>query len=111
VTGLELTDLARKILARAPRPIPRYGSTQWLALPVDDLSRFAAVLVAAECWRDHCSTERVAEYLREQMDREDRAVLRRIRGTSRDVQEALAQTLPGYANSPSYAELARRRAG
>lgn len=32
-------------------PIPRYGSGEHLALPVDDLRRRASELVAAEAWR------------------------------------------------------------
>lgn len=37
-------------LNRAQRPIARYGSAQWLALPDDHPGRFAGLILAAECW-------------------------------------------------------------
>lgn len=105
------TALARSILSRAPRPIPSYGSPDWTALPKNDLRRVASVLVAAECWRDHCSPARVAQDLVERMDEEDRSILRRLRETSWGVGEALRANLPGWPSSPSHAELVRRRTG
>lgn len=107
--ALPMTGLARRILDRCPRPLPKYGSDEWVALPKDDLRRFGAVLLAAECWRDHCSPQRIAADLIEGFRSEDRAVHRRLRATSRDVAIALDNTLPGWAGSPSHAELARRR--
>lgn len=108
--ALPMTGLARRILNRCPRPLPRYGSDEWAALPKDDLRRFGSVLLAAECWRDHCSPQRIAADLIEGFRSEDRAVLARLRGASADVRNALAETLPGWVGSPSHAELARRRA-
>lgn len=49
----------------------------------------AAVFVAAEAWREHCSAERVAEDLRERFEAQDREVHRRLRETSYDVQQGL----------------------
>lgn len=37
-------------LARATKPILRYGSAAWLALPNDHPGRFAGLVLAAECW-------------------------------------------------------------
>lgn len=41
---------AQRMLAAAERPLPRYGSPEWLALPEGDRRKVAAVIVAAECW-------------------------------------------------------------
>lgn len=41
---------ARQLIDRAPKPIPAYGSTEWLSLAGDDVSKVAATVVAAECW-------------------------------------------------------------
>lgn len=49
----------------------------------------AAVFVAAEAWREHCSAERVAEDLRERFEAQDREIHRRLRETSYDVHEGL----------------------
>lgn len=34
----------------AEKPLPSYGSPEWLALPEGDRRKVAAVVVAAECW-------------------------------------------------------------
>lgn len=41
---------AHRLIAPAPKPLPRYGSDEWLALPEGHPSKIAAVVVAAECW-------------------------------------------------------------
>lgn len=63
----EITALTRDILARAGRPIPRFGDRDWHALPEGDLRRVAAVLIAAEAWREHCSAARVAADLQQRL--------------------------------------------
>lgn len=103
----DLTALARDILARAERPIPRYGSDEWIELPENDLRRVAAVIVAAECWRDYTSPETVFEDLIESQRVDDALVLARIRATSADVRDGLP---PGWAGATTNAELKRRRA-
>lgn len=75
---IEPTALTRDVLARAGRPIPRFGSPEWDALPEQDLRRVAAVLIAAEAWRDHCSPDRVAEDLEDQLDADDLLVRDRL---------------------------------
>ncbi|MDQ1626408.1 MAG: hypothetical protein QOI54_152 [Actinomycetota bacterium] len=87
--------------------LPRYGSRQWEALQPGDQRRWAAVIVAAEAWRDHCSPERVAGDLRQQMADEDAALYRRVREASWDV--AGARDWAALAKSPTHAELVARR--
>lgn len=41
---------ARRMIEVAAKPLPRYGSDEWLALPEGDARKVAAVVVAAECW-------------------------------------------------------------
>ena len=41
---------ARTLIDRSPKPIPTYGSTDWLQLPLDDPRRIAGVVIAAESW-------------------------------------------------------------
>jgi len=52
-------------LARPHGDIPVYGSQDWCDLPATDPRRFAAVVVAAECWRAEFTEERVRERLAE----------------------------------------------
>ena len=40
----------RSMLADVPRPIPKFGSPQWLALPDGDRRKVAGVVVAAESY-------------------------------------------------------------
>lgn len=103
----EFTPLARQLMAKAPRPLPQYGSLQWFLSP--DEVRYAAMAVAAECWRDHCNPLTIAEELIERLEAEDRSVLRRLRETSADVREGLNTYSPGWVDAPSHAELERRR--
>jgi hypothetical protein len=97
------------VVAHPGEPVPRYGHPGWRALPWRDRRKWAAALIAAECWRDHCSAERVAADLRASMAAEDRAVLSRLRRTSAEVREALNASSSGWARGPSHAELVRRR--
>lgn len=106
----DITPLARHLLRRVPAgaDIPSYGSWAWSILPDQDPRRAASVIVAAECWRDHRSPQRVAVDLRGQLAEEDAAVWRRIRETSWDVSAAADW---GRASSrPTWAELESRRA-
>lgn len=41
---------ARQLIDRAPKPLPTYGSTDWLMLAADDPAKIAGVVQAAECW-------------------------------------------------------------
>lgn len=41
---------ARRMIDAAEKPLPAYGSPEWLALPDHDRRKVAAVVVAAECW-------------------------------------------------------------
>lgn len=41
---------AARLIGAAMKPIPRYGSPEWLALPEGSPAKVAAVVVAAECW-------------------------------------------------------------
>ncbi|WP_163548367.1 hypothetical protein [Candidatus Frankia nodulisporulans] len=51
--------------ARDLGPVPRYGSTEWIDLPVNDPRRLAAVVIAAECWRLDEPTGAWAQALRQ----------------------------------------------
>ena len=87
----ELTPLARQLIGRLPHgaQIPHYGSTTWNMLADQDPRRAAAIMVAAEAWRDHCSPERVAADLLAEMAERDDDIARRLRETSWDVHAAL----------------------
>jgi hypothetical protein len=41
---------AERMIRAAGKPIPRYGSPEWLALPDGDRRKVAGVVVAAENW-------------------------------------------------------------
>lgn len=41
---------AQRLMSRAARPLPRYGSREWLALPEGHPAKIAGVVLAAECW-------------------------------------------------------------
>jgi len=105
-----VTPLARHLLGRVPvgADIPSYGSWAWSVLPDQDPRRAASVIVAAECWRDHRSPQRVAADLRRQLAEEDAAVWRRIRETSWDV--SAAADWDEQSRKLPYAELEARRA-
>lgn len=111
---MHLLPDTRVVLGWAGRPIPRFGSPEWHALPRHDDRREAAVWIAAEMWRDHCSPERIAEELRRELAflrrLVDQEILRAHRQTSADVRHALRATLgPDWWKAPSYAELQRRQ--
>ena len=86
---MSITEDARVALAWAEKPIPAYGSHVWQSLERDDPQRLAAVYLAAECWREHRSTERVAEELRGRLAAEDAAVVRRLSEAAVDVRANL----------------------
>lgn len=56
---------ARRYLDAVPRPIPRYGSPEWQALPEGPV-KVASVVVAAEAWVRDC--EHAAENLRAELE-------------------------------------------
>ncbi len=116
-----MTPLARLLIDRVAdrSSTPRYGSPAWDALPDQDPRRAASITVAAEAWRRHCSPEQVAADLLAEMAHSDLDMARRIRETAWDVHAALHPAMwdingpiPGEPRqpSPSYAELAQRRA-
>lgn len=109
ITDVFLTPLARHILSRVAdrRSIPRYGSDEWNALPDQDPRRAAAVIVAAEAWRDHCSPAQVALDLLGDLVEADRELMRRVREASWDV--VGTRNWLAVAQSPTYAELQQRR--
>lgn len=88
--------------------LPPYGSSEWQQLPADDPRRSAAVVVAAEAWRDHRSPERIAVDLRRELQATDMQVLARFKGASVDVSAAADWT--ARASAPTHDELERRRA-
>jgi len=106
----DITPLARHLLGRVPAgaDIPSYGSWAWSVLPDQDPRRAASVIVAAECWRDHGSPQRVAVDLRRQLAEEDAAVWRRIRESSWDV--SAAADWCAASSRRTWAELEARRA-
>ncbi len=84
---------------------PEYGSPEWLALPLDDPRRHAALVQAAERWRLLTSSPHVVDVLFEFREWCRRAGFRQ---TSSAV--SAAANWAGLAGAPTYAELARRRA-
>ena len=50
---MRTADFHRRLieLGRRHGEIPRYGTPEWEALPSGDPRLFAAVVIAAECWR------------------------------------------------------------
>jgi len=62
VDGTSRSRWARRMIGAVAKPLPSYGSPEWVALPEGDRRKVAAVVVAAECWaRD---LEHLAEDLR-----------------------------------------------
>jgi hypothetical protein len=49
-TAIHRKSWARELIDKASRPIDKYGSPEWCALPLDHPNRVAAVVVAAEAW-------------------------------------------------------------
>jgi hypothetical protein len=107
----DVTPLARRLIDRVAdrNSIPRYGSPEWDSLPDQDPRRAAAVMVAAESWRDHTSLERIAEDMAAELQREDDAVRRRFKEASLDVWETRTWNCYPSARMPTRAELQRRR--
>jgi hypothetical protein len=87
--------------------LPRYGSPEWVVLPVGDPRRLAAMVLAAECWRDHCSPARVAADLAAELEYLDWSVRVRLAEASHDISGAADWR--ALTAEPSYAELQRRR--
>ncbi len=81
----------------------RYGERAWLELHPEDPRRLAAIVLAAECWREHCDPVNIALELLDELG-EYRAQLRQ---TSLDV--AAVADWAAVANRPTIAELRRRR--
>lgn len=84
--------------------LPRYGSPEWDALPAGSAARWAAVVLAAECWRTDglialadLEVERLAGIAEAERDAEQRWAVQ-------------AGAIRRMANSPTHAELVRRRA-
>lgn len=94
--------------AHALGDVPRYGDQAWQSLPPSDPRFAAAVAVAAECWRDHCSHERVAADLMAAMVEQEDELRRRVREASWDV--CTARDWAAYASTPTHAQLVERRA-
>lgn len=115
VDGLpELTPWSRQVLNGLRRiasgaPVPRFGGPVWRALPNNAPTKLAAVVVAAEAWRDHCSTASVSAELHHQLDEVDRESQRRIREASYAV--SAATDWNALAASPNHVELSRARRG
>ncbi len=88
--------------------IPLYGSPDWAALPARDPRRWAAVIAAAEAWRDHRSPERISIEIRQALQDEDARLISRMKDAAVDVSSATDWT--SHAARPTHAELERRRA-
>jgi hypothetical protein len=99
-----LNDEVRAYLADVG-PCPRYGSSQWAHLARDDPRRHAAVYRAAECWRDHCSTDRVTADMLAAVRTDEVVMRRRFKLASMDILRGLGAWRPGVP----YDELAQRR--
>ncbi len=96
---------AQRILedARAAGELVRYGTAEWHALDPHDPRRLAGLVLAAECWREHCDPVNIALELLDEL-REGRREQRR---TSWDV--CGAADWAAVASRPTVAELQRRR--
>lgn len=92
---------------RAVGPLPRYGSQTWHMLAGDDPRRVAALVVAAEAWRDHCSADRIAEELIEEIVAAEANLIGRFREASWDVSTARDWDADAYRLS--HEELVERR--
>ncbi|HEY9411434.1 MAG TPA: DUF2742 domain-containing protein [Jiangellaceae bacterium] len=97
-------------LGRRHGPVPRYGTPEWEALPDGDPRVFAAVVIAAECWRRDGTPEAIAARLRQELEESDRLVLYRQFGAERDVHAAwMEQPARRRVWRPSNAVMQRRR--
>lgn len=104
-----LTPFARRLLARVAdrSSIPRYGTPEWAALPQTDPRHAAAVVIAAEAWRDHCSPERIAEDMSREMQERRDAIAAACLESSWDVGQAA--DWEQLFRRPTYADLCERR--
>jgi hypothetical protein len=107
--AIELNRQVRAFIddARKIGPLHWYGTAAWAALPHGDPRRNAAVYLAAECWRDHCSVERVAADLLVDLAATEACILRRMKYGSWDI--SAAADWRAEAGRPSFAELQHRR--
>lgn len=84
--------------------LPRYGSPDWAALPAGSAARWASVVLAAECWRTDgliAAADLEAERVGGLIDA-DREADERFAEQARAIRR--------MANTPTHAELQRRRA-
>jgi hypothetical protein len=80
------TFVARLLaLGRSCGDIPIYGSREWEALDSADPRRFAAVVAAAECWRQDGEPDRVRERLLDELAVADLIARWRVRMAGHDV--------------------------
>lgn len=95
------------VIARglAVGPLPRFGSSEWAALPTTDPRFIASVALAAECWSDHCSPGRIRQQLRDELTAE-----RQLDNALRDdLFRAAAARVRHLSMVPTQAELRARR--
>jgi Protein of unknown function (DUF2742) len=76
-------------LGRSCGEVPIYGSTEWEALDPIDPRRFAAVVVAAECWRQDGEPDRVRARLLDELAVADLLARWRVRVAGLDVRHAI----------------------
>ena len=85
-------------------PAPEYGSTEWLALPDDDMRKWISAVKAAECWAqegDNLEPElrrEVAEMQRQHKLREDE-----------EYQQSATAHRERYGNPPTRKSFVERR--
>lgn len=87
--------------------LPLYGSPDWAALPARDPRRWAAVIAAAEAWRDYRSPERISIETRRALQDEDARLISRMKDAAVDVSSGT--DWGSHAVRPTHAELERRR--
>jgi hypothetical protein len=87
--------------------VPRLGSPSWVALLDRDPRKIAAAIPSAVTYLSENTSAAIAARLRRELAAIDHAVIERIRTASWDL--AGAHDWRHAANSPSHAELVRRR--
>lgn len=87
--------------------VPRLGSPSWVALPDSDPVKLAAAIPPAVAYLTENTPAAITARLRRELAAIDHAVVERIRTASWDLSGA--QNWRHAANSPSHAELVRRR--
>lgn len=88
-------------------PVPRLGSPSWMALLDSDPRKLAAAIPPAVAYLTENTPAAITARLRRELAAIDHAVIERIRTASWDLSGA--QNWRHAANSPSHAELIRRR--